>query len=92
MAARYGGDEFAVLLPGIQLSALAAVGERLRQTVEDLDIERGGPSATPHVTLSIGGAVTVPTQDDGLIDLLAIADRNLYEAKEKGRNKSVVHE
>jgi PleD family two-component response regulator len=40
--------------------------------------------------LSIGGAVAVPTDDDPLIDLIGIADRNLYEAKTQGRNKSVV--
>jgi len=42
------------------------------------------------VTLSIGGAVTVPTRENGLLDLVAIADRNMYEAKAKGRNKSIV--
>jgi two-component system chemotaxis family response regulator WspR len=92
LPSRYGGDEFAVLLPGIQPSALAAVGERLRQAVEDLKVERGGSSDAPYVTLSIGGAVTVPTEEGGLIDLIAIADRNLFEAKAKGRNQSVVHE
>jgi PleD family two-component response regulator len=44
------------------------------------------------VTLSVGGAVTVPTAEDGLHDLIDIADRNLYEAKAKGRNKSIVRE
>jgi two-component system chemotaxis family response regulator WspR len=92
LPARYGGDEFAVLLPAIQPSALAAVGERLRQAVQDLNIERGSSVGAPYVTLSIGGAVAVPHQEDGLIDLIAVADRNLYEAKAKGRNKSVVHE
>jgi len=92
LPARYGGDEFAVLLPGIQPGDLAAVGERLRKSVHDLKIERGGSSAAPYVTLSIGGAVAVPTHEDGLTDLIATADRNLFEAKAKGRNKSVVHE
>jgi two-component system chemotaxis family response regulator WspR len=92
LPSRYGGDEFAVLLPGIPPSAVAAVGERLRMAVQDLKIERGSSSATPYVSLSIGGAVTVPAHEDGLVDLIAVADRNLYEAKAKGRNKSVVHE
>jgi two-component system chemotaxis family response regulator WspR len=91
LPSRYGGDEFAILLPGIQPSALAAVGERLRHAVEDLKIERGSGSSQ-YVTLSIGGAATIPTQEDGLMDLIAIADRNLFEAKAKGRNQSVVHE
>ena len=92
LPARYGGDEFAVVLPGIQVNGLDAIGERMRQAVQDLKIEHGSSLGTPYVTLSIGGAVTVPTQEDGLLDLVAIADRNMYEAKAKGRNKSVVHE
>lgn len=40
----------------------------------------------------MGGAVTVPTREEGLTDLIAIADRNLYEAKAKGSNNTVVHE
>jgi two-component system chemotaxis family response regulator WspR len=92
LPSRYGGDEFAVLLPGVQPSALASIGERLRQAVEALKIERGGSPASQYVTLSIGGAVAVPTEEDGLIDLIAIADRNMYEAKAKGRNQSVVHD
>jgi two-component system chemotaxis family response regulator WspR len=92
LPARYGGDEFAVVLPGIQVNGLDALGERLRQAVQDLKIEHGRSLGTPYVTLSIGGAVTIPTQEDGLLDLVAIADRNMYEAKAKGRNKSIVHE
>jgi two-component system chemotaxis family response regulator WspR len=92
LPSRYGGDEFAILLPGIQPGALAVVGERLRKAVEDLKIERGTSSAAQYVTLSIGGAVTVPIKEDGMNDLIAIADRNLFEAKAKGRNQSVVHE
>ena len=92
LPARYGGDEFAVVLPGIQVNALDAIAERLRQAVQDLKIEHGSSLAPPHVTLSLGGAVTVPTKEDGLHALIATADRNLYEAKAKGRNKSVVHE
>ncbi len=92
LPARYGGDEFAVVLPGIQGGGLEAIGERLRQAVQDLKIEHGSSVATPYVTLSIGGAVTVPTRENGLLDLVAIADRNMYEAKAKGRNKSIVHE
>jgi len=92
LPARYGGDEFAVVLPGIQVNGLEAIGERLRQAVQDLKIEHGSSLAAPYVTLSIGGAVTVPTQADGLLNLVAIADRNMYEAKAKGRNKSIVHE
>jgi two-component system chemotaxis family response regulator WspR len=90
LPARYGGDEFAIVLPGIQANALEIIGERLRQAVQDLRIEHASSFTAPYVSLSVGGAVTVPTVEGGLLDLIAVADRNLYEAKTKGRNRCVV--
>jgi PleD family two-component response regulator len=79
-------------MPGMQSQGLAVVGERLCQAVRDLKIEHGAPLAGPYVTLSVGGAVTVPAEEDKLADLVGIADRNMYEAKAKGRNQFVFHE
>jgi two-component system chemotaxis family response regulator WspR len=92
LPARYGGDEFAVVLPGIQAAGMKSIGERLCQAVRDLKIEQGGSIAASYVTLSVGGAVTVPAEEGGLVDLIRTADRNLYEAKAKGRNKFIFHE
>jgi two-component system chemotaxis family response regulator WspR len=92
LPARYGGDEFAVVLPGIQAAGMESIGERLCQAVRDLKIEQGGSIAASYVTLSVGGAVTVPAEEGGLVDLIRTADRNLYEAKAKGRNKFIFHE
>jgi len=92
LPARYGGDEFALVLPGIQAQGLDSIGERLCQAVRDLKIEHAGAVAGPYVTLSVGGAVTVPQEEGGLVDLIGVADRNLYEAKAKGRNKFVFNQ
>lgn len=84
-AYRYGGDEFAVLLPENDFAAARRVAERVRQAVEGLEIplEGGGKAA---LTVSVGIAVC---PDDGASaqKLVAAADAALYEAKRGGRNR-----
>ncbi len=84
-AYRYGGDEFAVLLPENDFAAARRVAERVRQAVEGLEIplEGGGKAA---LTVSVGIAIC---PDDGASaqKLVAAADAALYEAKRGGRNR-----
>ncbi|MHC5113142.1 MAG: sensor domain-containing diguanylate cyclase [Planctomycetota bacterium] len=89
---RYGGEEFAVLLPGASLKDTAAIAERLRVTVEGAAFDLGnvpGAPADVKVTVSLGAAVyngesarVFTTQ--GL--LVKAADQALYVAKQGGRN------
>jgi len=80
LAARVGGEEFMVILPGANSQATAGAAERLR-----LAIEVGTASASvPQVTVSIGQAMLEP-YDTSLL-LFARADDALYEAKRNGRN------
>lgn len=92
LPARYGGEEFVVVLPATRANGVQHLGERLRQAVEDLKIEHSASTAGRHVTLSIGGFASIPTREDGLLELIEAADKTLYEAKHGGRNRVVVRE
>ena len=88
--ARFGGDEFALLLPETSLEAAVRLGERIRAAMAT-PIEVGGGHKR-IVTLSIGAAALTPTRADeelkALADrLLAEADAALYRAKGAGRNR-----
>jgi diguanylate cyclase (GGDEF)-like protein len=83
--ARYGGDEFTILLEDTGLNGGQAVAERIRRTVADTIFE-GGRGAPVRLTISIGVA-TYPQHSrdrDGLLDL---SDKAMYLAKSRGRNR-----
>jgi two-component system chemotaxis family response regulator WspR len=88
LPARFGGEEFVVLLPDTPLESLVTLGDRLRTNVEELNIAH---TASPcgHVTVSIGGASIVPKAENTLLALVESADRALYEAKNSGKNRVV---
>ena len=84
VCARYGGDEFAVVMPGSGLESAAAVAERIRLRIA----ERQPPVPNePVVTVSIG--VTEVETGDHARDVIDRADRALYEAKKTGKNRVV---
>lgn len=84
-AARLGGEEFALLLPGSSLAGTRQVAERLRRTIAELRVPCG-PGSACSVTTSIGiAAVTADSAD--WQDLLKRADLALYQAKAAGRNR-----
>lgn len=83
---RYGGEEFAVVLDGVPPEHALHVAERLRQTVERLDITHPG-SPVGHVTISLGVAAVEELTPGTMPRLLEIADSALYSAKEHGRNR-----
>jgi diguanylate cyclase (GGDEF)-like protein len=85
--ARIGGEEFAVLLPATSLAAALKVAERLRQSVEALQMPHAASGVTPHVTISIGAAQLDPQHPGGFDTLFEQADQALYRAKETGRNR-----
>jgi diguanylate cyclase (GGDEF)-like protein len=86
--ARWGGEEFLVLLPSTGLAEASLLAQRLRRNIEELTL----PSGVEPVrwTVSVGVAQLEPGQ--GWIELLARADKALYRAKEEGRNRVVAAE
>jgi diguanylate cyclase (GGDEF)-like protein len=78
LAARFGGEEFAVVLPNTGLDEARVVAERIRMAVQDAEWDHRAPS------VSIGLATTTTAQ--GSMTLVERADKALYMAKRKGRN------
>lgn len=85
---RYGGDEYAIILPHTSLSDAVSVGERLRADVEAADL--GDDQHSYWVTISIGVAAIGDSDAETAEALLQDADRALYLAKEQGRNQIAV--
>jgi diguanylate cyclase (GGDEF)-like protein len=85
IACRFGGEEFAVILPGADLAAALQRAEELRTAVTRMSVKLRGATLAP-VTASLGVA---SLHDHGKTgpDLLKAADEALYEAKKEGRNR-----
>jgi len=88
LVARFGGEEFAVVLPNAPSTAAQNIAERMRQAVSDLHIPHQGSKVGGEVTLSIGGA-TATVRGGTLLDLINTADAALYEAKRSGKNRVI---
>ena len=84
-AARFGGEEFVLLLPDTGLAAALEIAGRLRAPLAALEIPHGFTPCN-YVTVSIGVACVTPTAGDGPHGLIEVADRSLYAAKRNGRN------
>ena len=91
LAARFGGEEFVVVLHDTDTQGGAIVAQRLRDVVEALAIEHSQSTVSSYISLSIGVSSMIPTAEAKITKLLSQADRALYEAKAKGRNQVIVH-
>jgi len=91
IVARYGGEEFVILLPETDSGGAFVFAERLRFSVESypLQIETG---SQVNITVSLGVAIMSPEKEIPVLDkLLQQADDALYQAKDCGRNRVVIH-
>ncbi|OBX20814.1 hypothetical protein A9995_03805 [Erythrobacter sp. QSSC1-22B] len=85
IAARTGGEEFALLLPGIDAAGAAIVAERVRTAIEALGIEHPHPEHRV-ITISLGVAAASPSETGDAAALIRAADRALYRVKATSRN------
>ena len=88
--ARYGGEEFAVICRGTDLSQAQVVGERMRKAVEKHRFMHEGTHIP--VTISIGIASLPDPAVKDATDLVARADKALYQSKHGGRNRVTIHQ
>ena len=86
LAARFGGEEFAVLLSDTPLEGALEVAEKIRRGVETLHIPHRA-AASGELTLSLGAASLLPAEGTAIADLLLRADQALYRAKAGGKNR-----
>ena len=86
---RYGGEEFAIVMPAAGLKIACERAEQIRQAFQELHVPFEGREI--HTTLSLGVAA-YPTHSPNSEDILLRADRALYAAKQNGRNRVVADE
>ncbi|RJE81257.1 diguanylate cyclase [Paracoccus sp. JM45] len=88
---RYGGEEFACILPRTDHDGALEVAEDIRRQIEDLGIPHSGSGVSPVVTISIGVATGRSAPDLSMELWISTADAMLYQGKRTGRNQVTGH-
>ncbi len=86
LVARFGGEEFVLLLPQTELEGAIQVAENIRQTIESCAIVHEFARSSSIITISAGVTSVIPTQHSTTDEIINTADKALYLAKESGRN------
>ncbi|MGJ7497963.1 diguanylate cyclase [Variovorax sp. RT4R15] len=92
LLARFGGEEFALIMTTTPLAGARFKAEKLRLAVQDLHLVHDRSSVAGHLSVSVGGASTIPQRGGSLLHLIEAADKALYEAKRSGKNREVMYE
>jgi diguanylate cyclase (GGDEF)-like protein/PAS domain S-box-containing protein len=85
--ARFGGEEFIIVLPETDDKAARMIAERCRSLIFKAQIPHEKSLVSQMLTVSIGVSTIIPIHSDEAINFIAAVDRQLYQAKEKGRNR-----
>lgn len=90
IACRYGGEEFAIILPSSDIATSARVAERIRKSIEASHLTFTKTDGTQELlTLTVSAGLSIYTGNTTLVanSLIAAADEQLYQAKNQGRNQ-----
>ncbi|HEY8022942.1 MAG TPA: diguanylate cyclase [Burkholderiaceae bacterium] len=90
IVARFGGEEFIVILPYSSPDDVIAYGEWICKRVQDLEIEHAFSDISHYVTISVGATSKIPQEGESMEKFIRAADEALYLAKSSGRNCSKI--
>jgi diguanylate cyclase (GGDEF)-like protein len=90
MMARYGGEVFVALLPGVDVSGALKVAQACQQAITGAKIPHSTSPVAPYVTVSIGVAAMLPIYDKSCTLIIEQVEIALYQAKKEGRNRICV--
>lgn len=88
--ARYGGEEFAVVLPGTDEQRAVEIAQNIQQAIQTLAIPHVQSDVSSIVSISLGIASILPTEESSCNSLVDLADQALYAAKRQGRDRYVL--
>ena len=87
LVSRFGGEEFAVILPNTSADIATNIATRIIQSVQQMKLPHAASEISEWVTISLGITQVIPTQEITPEFLIYRADRALYQAKQQGRNR-----
>ncbi len=88
--ARFGGEEFALILPESDAASAQKIAARCRSLMFKEQIAHAASPVSQILTLSFGVGTVVPTQEGGMMEFIDAVDRQLYQAKQQGRDRIAV--
>ena len=86
LCVRYGGEEFVLLLPNTEAHTIVVLAEKIRESIESMEIPHEFSGVSQYVTVSIGVASVIPEVGQLSSTLFLEADKMLYQAKQNNRN------